>query len=179
MKKRSNSIQFLCLGSIFTAMTVMLQAAPVFLPAIGLVLSPYSTLPIALATYFHFSLGVAVLASSSLLLVIISAQEAVILLFTTGILGIAIGALLVQKGIVIASFIASIVLTAGILALTYWMQIPMFLEVANSFSVLLIILGFYTFSFAYSLLWSILILRILRYLVNAKVVSSSLFKFDK
>lgn len=149
-------------------MTVMLQAAPVFLPAIGLVLSPLSTLPIALATYFHFSLGVAALVSSSLLLMIISAQEAVILLFTTGILGVAIGALLAQKRVVMASFIAGVVLTAGILALTYLIQIPLFLEVANSFSIFLAILVFYIFSFAYSLIWNILIRRIANHLMKAK-----------
>ena len=149
-------------------MTVMLQAAPVFLPAIGLVLSPFSTLPIVLATYFHFSLGVAALVSSSLLLMIISAQEAVILLFTTGILGVAIGALLAQKGVVMASFIAGVVLTAGILALTYLIQIPLFLEVANSFSIFLAILVFYIFSFAYSLIWNILIRRIANHLMKAK-----------
>lgn len=149
-------------------MTVMFQAAPVFLPAIGLVLSPFSTLPIALATYFHFSLGVAVLASSSLLLVIVSAQEAVILLFTTGLLGIAIGALLVQKRIVISTFLASMILTSGILVLTYLIQIPLFAKIADSFSVLLIILGFYSFSFAYSLIWNILIRRIANHLMKAK-----------
>ncbi len=149
-------------------MTVMLQAAPVYLPAIGLVLSPFSTLPIALATYFHFSLGVAVLASSSLLLVIVSAQEAVILLFTTGILGIAIGTLSVQKGVAMASFIAGIVLTTGILALTYLIQIPLFLEVANSFSIFPTILGFYIFSFVYSLIWNILIRRIANHLLKTK-----------
>lgn len=56
MKKMTIS-RFICIGGILTTVAVLFQSAPVFLPAIGLDLSPLSTLPIAIAAVFNISLG--------------------------------------------------------------------------------------------------------------------------
>ncbi|AFS77558.1 hypothetical protein Curi_c04830 [Gottschalkia acidurici 9a] len=52
-----NISRFICIGGILTTIAVLFQSAPVFLPAIGLALSPLSTLPIAIAAVSNISLG--------------------------------------------------------------------------------------------------------------------------
>ena len=94
--KKINVIRFVCVGGMLTALTVLFQAAPVFLPAIGLVLSPFSTLPIVIAAASNILLGVSVLFSSAIILTLVSVQETLILLFTTGLLGIVMGALIAR-----------------------------------------------------------------------------------
>ena len=94
--------RFICLGGILTAIAVLFQSAPVFLPAIGFALSPLSTLPIAIAAVSNISLGLTVFISSALILVIVDVQETIILLFTTGLLGIVMGTFLFRNGIIIS-----------------------------------------------------------------------------
>ena len=95
-----NKVRFISIGGILTTITVIFQSAPVFLPAIGLLFSPLSTLPIAIAAFYNISLGITVFFSSALILTLVNVQEAIILLFTTGLLGIVIGTLLYRKGII-------------------------------------------------------------------------------
>lgn len=83
-----NAVRFISIGGILTTIAVIFQSAPVFLPVIGLAFSPLSTLPIALAAFYNISLGIAMFFSSALILTLVSVQETVILLFTTGLLGI-------------------------------------------------------------------------------------------
>jgi hypothetical protein len=63
--EKKRIVQFVSIGGILTALTVMLQSSPVFLPAIGLALSPFSTIMIAIAAVLNIYLGVAVLFSST------------------------------------------------------------------------------------------------------------------
>ena len=98
MLRKTKTSHSVCLGGIFVSIAVVFQAAPVFLPLVGQFLSPLSTLPIILAAVFEIPLGIMVLFSSALLLFAISPQEAIIMLLTTGPLGIGIGALLYREG---------------------------------------------------------------------------------
>ncbi|MDG5789891.1 hypothetical protein QA612_20760 [Evansella sp. AB-P1] len=52
-----NKAKFVCYGGILTAIAVIFQASPVFLPVIGLALSPFSTLPIAIAAFLKIICG--------------------------------------------------------------------------------------------------------------------------
>ncbi|WP_236887479.1 hypothetical protein [Clostridium argentinense] len=166
-----NIIRFICIGGILTAVAVLFQSAPVFLPVIGLALSPLSTLPIAIAAVSNISLGFTVFFSSALILAIVSAQETIILLFTTGLLGIVIGTLLYRKGIIISILFSSIILSLGIIFLTYIVGIPAFVDLTSSLSTPLTFLIFFSFSLIYASIWNICFRKFMNYLIKIKLIS--------
>lgn len=163
--------RFICIGGILTTIAVLFQSAPVFLPAIGLALSPLSTLPIAIASVSNISLGFTVFFSSTLILVIVSAQEAIILFFTTGLLGMAIGTLLYRKGIIISILFSSITLSLGMIFLTYIVGIPAFVDLTSSLSTTLTFLIFFSFSLVYASVWNISFRKFMNYLIKIKLIS--------
>lgn len=162
---------FICVGGILTTLAVIFQSAPVFLPAIGLFLSPLSTIPIAIAAFSNIFLGIAVFLSSLLILTMISIQESIILLFTTGVLGVVIGALLFRRGIISSILFSSVALSLGITFLTYIVGIPGFVDLANSFSTTLAFLIFFLFSLIYSSICNICIKKFINYLTKIKIIS--------
>ncbi|MEW9095518.1 MAG: hypothetical protein AB2417_10600 [Clostridiaceae bacterium] len=163
--------KFICIGGILTTIAVLFQSAPVFLPAIGLALSPLSTLPIAIAAVSNISLGFTVFFSSALILVIVSAQETIILLFTTGLLGIVIGTLLYRKGIIISILSSSIALSLGMIFLTYIVGISAFVDLTSPLSVPLTFLIFFSFSLVYASIWNICFRKFMNYLIKIKLIS--------
>lgn len=162
---------FICVGGILTTLAVIFQSAPVFLPAIGLFLSPLSTIPIAIAAFSNIFLGIAVFLSSVLILTMISIQESIILLFTTGVLGVVIGSLLFRRGIISSILFSSVALSLGITFLTYIIGIPGFVDLANSFSTTLAFLIFFLFSLIYSSICNICIKKFINYLTKIKIIS--------
>lgn len=162
----------ICLGGILTSIAVLFQAAPVFLPTIGLVLSPLSTLPIILAAVFEIPIGIMVLFSSALLLFAISPQEAVIMLLTTGPLGIAIGGLLFRRGFVVTLLFSTVSLFFGILFMTYVVGIPAFGDFTESFSSTITLMIYLLFSFIYVGFWTICVRRFIERLVRAGLFRS-------
>ncbi|MCQ1530525.1 hypothetical protein [Lutispora saccharofermentans] len=166
-----NISRFICIGGILTTIAVLFQSAPVFLPTIGLALSPLSTLPIAIAAVSNISLGFTVFFSSALILVIVSAQETIILLFTTGLLGIVIGTLLYRKGIIISILFSSITLSLGMVFLTYIVGISAFVDLTNSLSTPLTFLIFFSFSLVYASIWNICFKIFMNYLIKIKLIS--------
>lgn len=169
--KKMNISRFICIGGILTTIAVLFQSAPVFLPAIGLGLSPFSTLPIAIAAVSNISLGLAVFSSSALILAMVSVQEAIILLFTTGLLGIVIGTLLYRKGIIVSILFSSIALSLGMIFLTYIMGISAFVDLASSLSTPLTLLVFFSFSLVYASIWNIYFRKFMNYLIKIKLIS--------
>lgn len=167
--KKIDVIRFVSVGGMLTALAVLFQAAPVFLPAIGLVLSPLSTLPIAIAAASNFLLGLSVLFSSAILLTIVSVQEALILLFTTGLLGIVIGTFLNKKGIIISTLISALALSLGMIVLTYIIGVPAFVELASSLSTPLILFIYFLFSLVYTSIWNICVRKLMKYLSSLKI----------
>lgn len=163
--------RFICIGGILTTMAVLFQSAPVFLPAIGLALSPLSTLPIAIAAVSNISLGLTVFFSSALILIIVSTQETLILLFTTGLLGIVIGTLLYRKGIIISILLSSIALSLGMIFLTYIVGISAFVDFTSQLSIPLIFLIFFSFSLVYASIWNICLRKFMNYLIKIKLIS--------
>jgi len=169
--KKMNVGRFICIGGILTAISVLLQSAPVFLPAIGLILSPLSTLPIAIAAVSCISLGFAVFFSSALILVLVNVQETIILLFTTGLLGIVTGTLLYRKGTFISILFSSIALTFGMMFLTYIVGISAFVDFSSTLSIPLIFLIFFSFSLIYASIWNICLRKLTNYLIKIKLIS--------
>ncbi len=164
--KKSDIVRFTSIGGLLTAVAVLFQSAPVFLPAIGLALSPFSTLPVAMAAAFHLSLGITVLISSAGILIFVSLQETMIFLFATGLLGIILGALLHSKRVFVPILEAAIALTLGILILTYVAVIPSFADFAASFPVPLIAVLFFAFSFVYASIWLLCIRKFFKKLIQ-------------
>lgn len=80
------------LGSILACMAAVLQAAGGYLPWIGYFISPFATLPILIGALFSFRMGVMSYVLAILLLFILFPSELVVFPFTTGLLGIGIGA---------------------------------------------------------------------------------------
>jgi len=161
-----NKVRLISIGGTLTTITVLFQSAPVFLPAIGLFFSPLSTLPVAIAAFYHTPLGIAVLFSSALILTLVSLQETVILLLTTGLLGIVIGTLLYRKGILISILFSTIILFLGMASLTYIVGISAFGDLTSSASITLTLFIFITFSLIYSIIWNIYIRRFIKYLIK-------------
>ena len=138
--------RFVCIGGILISLAVLFQAAPVYLPTVGLILSPLSTLPVAIAAVINISLGLTVLFGSALILAVISFQETLILIFTTGLLGMVMGSFIYRKGIIKAILFSSIALYIGMLFLTYILGFAVFVELTKLLSTLLINLAFFLFS---------------------------------
>jgi hypothetical protein len=159
--------KFITTGSILTTITVLFQSAPVFLSQIGLALSPFSTLPMAIASYSNISLGFMVYFSSLFILLFISTEESLIFLFTTGLIGFVIGTFLYRKGIFVSTIISSITLSLGIIILTYVINIFTFITIKS----IHIIMIFFFFSILYTFVWNLLLKKIINYLIKIKVIS--------
>lgn len=164
--KQSKWIRYISVGGLLASLTVLFQSAPVFLPVIGMVLSPFSTLPIAIAAATNIFLGIMVLITSVLLLLFISTQEAMILLFTTGLLGIAMGALLYRKGIFVTILISTIALSIGMILLTYVAVIPAFLDFTADIQRPVVLLIYSVFSVIYVTVWVMMLRKFAKYLIK-------------
>lgn len=79
-------------GAIFASLAALFQSAGGFLPGIGMFISPLSTAPILFCFVLSLPLGFITYILTNLLLLIIQPSELIIFPFTTGILGIGIGA---------------------------------------------------------------------------------------
>ena len=169
--KKMNKVRLISIGGILTTITVLFQSAPVFLPAVGLLFSPLSTLPVAIAAFYHIPLGLTVLISSALILTLVSIQEAIILLLTTGLLGIVIGTFLYRKGMLISIVFSTIILFLGMVSLTYIVGISAFGDLTSSASIPLTLFIFTVFSLIYTSIWNIYIRKFINYLIKGKIIN--------
>jgi hypothetical protein len=158
--------RYISIGGILTTIAVLFQSAPLFLPVLGLALSPLSTLPIAIAAVLNVSLGFTVFFSSVLILTMFSVQETIIMFFTTGLLGIVMGTFLYRKGLIISILFSSIALSLGMISLTYVIRISSFVDFTNSLSTYLIFIIFFIFSFVYASIWNICFRKFMDYLIK-------------
>lgn len=143
----------LILVSIFTCIAAILQAAGGFLPGIGYILSPLATAPIMLSSMFSIPFGVMSYFLTIMLLVILQPSELMIFPFTTGLLGLGIGASFsfFRKRIsVIAA--GTILLMLGIMGLLFIFHFPVLGPAVSSFS-FLTAGSIFLFVFLYSWLW--------------------------
>ena len=167
--KKMNIVRFISIGGILTTIAVIFQSAPIFLPALGMALSPFSTLPIALAAYFNISLGITVLFSSVFILIFVSIEEALILLFTTGLLGIVLG-FVYKKNFIVSIISTTITLTIGMILLTFIVGISAFGDFTRSLSIPITILVFIIFSFIYAIIWNIGFKKFILYLIKINIL---------
>lgn len=79
-------------GALFASLAALFQSAGGFLRGIGVFISPFSTAPILFCFILSLPLGFITYILTNLLLLIIQPSELIIFPFTTGILGMGIGA---------------------------------------------------------------------------------------
>ncbi|MGE7590685.1 hypothetical protein [Peribacillus sp. NPDC101480] len=142
----------LILGSIFACIAAILQAVAGFLPGIGYFISPLATAPILLCSMFSIPYGVMTYLLTIMLLCILQPTELIVFPFTTGLLGLGIGAsfyFFSKRLSIIAA--GAILLMLGIMSLIFIFHFPV-LGPAVSVSFSFLITGF-LFAFIYSWLW--------------------------
>lgn len=144
----------LIIGSFLACMAAIFQVAGGILPGIGYFISPFATLPILICTMFSFSVGFMSYFLTNLLLFILQPSELMVFPFTTGLLGIGIGAgfSFLKKRVSIIS-VGAILLTLGMISLLYVFDFPVLGPIgSNSFSILTTG-SILFFSFLYSCVW--------------------------
>ncbi|WP_121613536.1 hypothetical protein [Mesobacillus foraminis] len=82
----------LILGAIFSCIAAILQAAGGFLPVVGYFFSPLATAPILLCSMFSIPFGIMSYFLTMMMLFILQPTELIVFPFTTGLLGLGIGA---------------------------------------------------------------------------------------
>jgi len=155
-KKLMLVAMFACIASIF-------QAAGGFLPGIGFFISSFATAPILLCAIFSLSFGGMAYLLTIMLLFILEPTELIIFPFTTGLLGLGIGAAFhfFRKRISIVAA-GCVLLASGIMNLLFILGFPILGPVsADSFS-FLTAGGILLFSFFYSWLWVEMALHIFK-----------------
>lgn len=157
--KVNSPARIVAYGGILTALSVLFHSAPVFLPGIGLALSPFATLSIALAAVASTYSGVIAWFASAIILLLISPQEAVIFLLTTGPLGLVLGAGY-NKRIVPSAAAAGGTLFVGINLLKHVAGIAVFGSMTPNDSLLTEAFIFLLFAAVYSIIW-LFILRLI------------------
>jgi len=141
-----------CFGGISAALCMLLQSAPVWLPAFGMALSPLSTVPVALAASISPLTGIIAFLSAGALLFTVSIQETLIFTFSTGLLGLAVG-ILINSRMIIRSVVSGSALFCGLNMLLFVFRISLFGPISMQFwSFMQAVLAL--FSFAYAVLWS-------------------------
>jgi hypothetical protein len=144
----------LILGSIFACIAAILQAAGGFLPGIGYFISPLATAPILLCSMFSIPFGLLSYFLTMMLLFILQPTELFVFPFTTGLLGLGIGAsfsFFRKRLSIIAA--GTILLMAGIMSLLFIFHFPVLgPAVSDSFSFLTTVCIF-LFAFLYSWVW--------------------------
>ncbi|MGO4889526.1 hypothetical protein ACJ2A9_17400 [Anaerobacillus sp. MEB173] len=144
----------LILGSIFACIAAILQAAGGFLPGVGYFISPLATAPILLCSMLSIPFGVMSYFLTIMLLFILQPAELIVFPFTTGLLGLGIGAsfYLFRKRLSIIAT-GTILLILGIMSLIFILHFPILgPAVSHSFSFLTTI-SIFLFAFLYSWLW--------------------------
>jgi hypothetical protein len=151
---KHNNITKLILGSNLVCLAAVLQSAGGFLPGIGYFFSPLATAPILICSMFSIPFGAMSYLLTMMLLFILQPTELIIFPFTTGLLGLGIGAsfsFFRKRLSLIASGAALLML--GIMSLLYIFHFPILgPAVSGSFS-FLTAGGILLFAFLYSWLW--------------------------
>ena len=144
----------LVLAALFTSLAALFQSAGGFLPGIGIFISPLSTAPILFCFVISLPLGFITYILTNLLLLIIQPSELIIFPFTTGILGMGIGAAFYfSKKRLYIIISGATLLTVGIITLLYGFKFPVLGPViSKNFSLSTTGLIF-VFTFLYSWIW--------------------------
>lgn len=152
--QKKSKIKRLVLAALFASIAAILQSAGGFLPGAGYFISPFATAPILFCSMLSVPIGIITYLLTNLLLLVLEPSELIVFPFTTGLLGLGIGAAFcyVKKRIAII-LSGAIFLSIGIQLLLYFIKFPVLgPAVSNSFS-FLTLSGIFLFSFTYAWIW--------------------------
>ncbi|WP_010531333.1 hypothetical protein [Lentibacillus jeotgali] len=149
-----NRTMKLILVSIFACLAAVFQAAGGYLPGIGYFLSPLATAAILLCTMFSIPYGIVSYFLTIMLLFILQPTELIIFPFTTGLLGLGIGASFsfFKKRISIIAT-GAFLLMSGIMSLLFIFGFSILGPVASDSFSFPAVGGIFIFTFLYSWLW--------------------------
>lgn len=144
----------LILGSLFACIAAILQAAGGFFPGIGYFISPVATAPILLCSMFSIPFGVMSYFLTIMLLFILQPTELMVFPFTTGLLGLGIGAsfYFFRKRVSIIAT-GAFLLMIGIMSLIFIFHFPVLGPAVNGSFSFLLTGSIFLFAFLYSWLW--------------------------
>jgi len=151
---------------LLSAITTILHAAPVFLPVIGLALSPLSSLPVIIGALLLGDKVLAMFLTTTALLFLISAKEAIIFLLATGPLGLAVSLVVIPTvPFWKKSLLSTSLLSCGTFLLIFFVGLPGLQNIVGAINIV-ILLGIILFSFLYSLLFMGLTLLIQKHICS-------------
>lgn len=163
------------LGSLLGAIAAILQSAGL-IGGFGYAFSMMATGPIVLATIISAQFGLLTYVVTAILLLIIQPSEVLVFLFTTGLLGVALGlGFKWVKRKVSVTVTGGLALSAGILLLLLMFRFPVLGPSLSSDVNGTTILAIAGFSLGYSWIWMRLSLSAIR-LVNKRVMSKVLLE---
>ena len=153
----------LMLVAMFACIASILQAAGGFLPGIGFFISPFATAPILFIAMLSLPFGGMSYFLTIMLLFILEPTELIVFPFTTGLLGLGIGAAfhIFRKRISIVAA-GAVLLTSGIMSLLFILGFPILGPVSADSITFLATGSILLFTFLYSWLWVEIILHIFK-----------------
>lgn len=149
-KRKLSLANKLVLTALMSALATMFQAAGNLVPGIGLLISPFSTLPIFFAIFYSIREGILSYILTIFLLFIIEPSELIVFPFTTGLLGLTLGVsfLKLKRRIWIVSFSATCLLI-GIMIVLDVFHFPVLGPAVHTTMDIKIILSIFIMSFLY------------------------------
>ncbi|ETI69732.1 YybS family protein [Neobacillus vireti] len=144
----------LVIGSVLAAIAAVFQSAGVFV-GIGYAFSILATLPIVLSGMISLRIGMMSYVITIFLLAILQPSELFVFPFTTGLLGITLGAAFkLWNHWMMISLVGGIGLTGGIMILLYSLQFPVLGPTVSQTFDFKIATGILLFSCLYSSIWT-------------------------
>ncbi len=149
-KRKLSLVNKLALTALMSVLATMFQAAGNLIPSIGLLISPFATLPIFFAICYSIREGLLSYALTIFLLFIIQPSELFVFPFTTGLLGIALGVSFskLKRRIWVVSF-SAICLLIGIMIILDIFRFPVLGPTVHTTLDIKIILSIFVLSFLY------------------------------
>lgn len=161
LRSKKNSTFKVVATALMGIMAVLFQSAGGIVPGVGLLISPFATLPIIIGIFIGVSYGLLSYMLTILLLLFIQPSELLIFPFTTGLLAIGIGlSFMFFKKRWEIIIISGVFLTTGICILLYGVHFPVLGPFLLDFKFWNLIF-IYLFSLLYSWIWVELILKFL------------------
>lgn len=140
--------------SLLAVIAALLMASGNYLPGIGLLISPFSTLPVIIGTILSLRHGVFTYILATLLLLILQPGEFFMFTFTTGLLGISLGwVFCTLSNRISAALLCGILLTIGICIPLYLLKFPVLGPTLSSTFAFSSFIYIFLFSIIYSYIW--------------------------
>lgn len=149
-----SELQKLVFASFMSILATFLQSAGGYLPGVGFLISPFTTLPILIITIISIRYGTLSFILTAILLLLIEPSELFIYPFTTGVLGLSLGTgyrLLYLYWKVLA--LSGCLLSLGIYFPLYVLGFPVFGSTIVSTVNIYIIIFIFVFSVLYTAIW--------------------------